>query len=880
MEGDCEANTKGIDCSVGGLVWVRRRNGSWWPGRIMGLDELSESCLVSPRSGTPVKLLGREDASVDWYNLEKSKRVKAFRCGEYDECIEKAKAAAAQLNKKTVKYARREDAILHALELESARKSNEAQEFCLRMDYPDDTDYDTWSRQSQKMFGPIQENEHTAGKVSSTEGNSAQELTQSGISFEDPDHISMPTGHAQKKKRKTPNDSEDDGTEGTKRMRGLEDLGMRVALKRKSNMHFPIEGSIELVQLDSASLSDSNIGNSLSNGSPVNSSRVYCSSLKKRQSQVNNVYEGLKRKNRRRPLTKVLESTAMVAVPVVCEQSASPGGSSFQGITDSKISTIESIESKKTSFSVIINNNSDSTGASCEKETSLNASEQICDAGVDVAHFHSEMKDGEFSSMSELPDNDCSDSLFDVPFVAEEKHNGGFSTVFASCSSGKLQTGAVGMQASYCSQFGPTHLRAEGLDESGSTSFAALDCNASHRIEKGSSKWQSKGKRNMRNLRKKTSKNLKSRRPINYDDQEDAYLVDVQQADEFSVGLNRKVGINSFERSHTSENCAQQARTKLLSEDLKDASRNWNKQYSQREYQVGQPRYLNSIKYGRQVSGHREVAFHTAESKDGLSLSNEKYVVARPTTQVRNKESFLTRRMPVSPLMSHRSLPLHQSRFTTYPRYQTAGAPRRNISGTSTLFDVNLDVRASYRGQHVPLVSLMSKLNGKAIIGHPVTVEVLDTGYRDLQTSNTNYCAASSGTELYDISKENISDQSINVSNSSPIPEEGDNAGVNLQAETVEPQSNQALAKHLTVQPTLLPKKSPKFKKSGLLSKKTRKLSSLTVSQDHREGRKPVVENSGPVIACVPLKVVFSRLKAAVNCSTRPVHHVSASTNP
>lgn len=59
-----EASNKGIDASVGGLVWVRRRNGSWWPGRILGLDELSEGCLVSPRSGTPVKLLGREDASV------------------------------------------------------------------------------------------------------------------------------------------------------------------------------------------------------------------------------------------------------------------------------------------------------------------------------------------------------------------------------------------------------------------------------------------------------------------------------------------------------------------------------------------------------------------------------------------------------------------------------------------------------------------------------------------------------------------------------------------------------------------------------------------------------------------------------------------------
>jgi hypothetical protein len=54
----------------------------------------------------------------DWYNLEKSKRVKAFRCGEFDACIEKAEATQGTLVKKREKYARREDAILHALELE------------------------------------------------------------------------------------------------------------------------------------------------------------------------------------------------------------------------------------------------------------------------------------------------------------------------------------------------------------------------------------------------------------------------------------------------------------------------------------------------------------------------------------------------------------------------------------------------------------------------------------------------------------------------------------------------------------------------------------------------------------------------------------------
>ena len=49
---------------VGSLVWVRRHNGSWWPGRIAGTDKLPALPLMSPKFGTLVKLLGREDASV------------------------------------------------------------------------------------------------------------------------------------------------------------------------------------------------------------------------------------------------------------------------------------------------------------------------------------------------------------------------------------------------------------------------------------------------------------------------------------------------------------------------------------------------------------------------------------------------------------------------------------------------------------------------------------------------------------------------------------------------------------------------------------------------------------------------------------------------
>ncbi|XP_078431999.1 uncharacterized protein LOC144703647 [Wolffia australiana] len=114
-----------VDETPGSLVWVRRRNGSWWPGRILGIDELPESCSISPKEGTPVKLLGREDGSMDWYNLEKSKRIKAFRCGEHDGCIDKARAldAVQSTRVKERKYAKREEAILHALEIERALQS-------------------------------------------------------------------------------------------------------------------------------------------------------------------------------------------------------------------------------------------------------------------------------------------------------------------------------------------------------------------------------------------------------------------------------------------------------------------------------------------------------------------------------------------------------------------------------------------------------------------------------------------------------------------------------------------------------------------------------------------------------------------------------------
>lgn len=76
-------------------------------------------------------------------------------------------------------------------------------------------------------------------------------------------------------------------------------------------------------------------------------------------------------------------------------------------------------------------------------------------------------------------------------------------------------------------------------------------------------------------------------------------------------------------------------------------------------------------------------------------------------------------------------------------------------------------------------------------------------------------------------------------------------------------------------------RKSSKSKKSGLLNKKIRKLSSLTGHRQSEEKRKPVVDKlKGPVIACIPLTIVFSRINEALSGQARSTHRAVSTTNP
>ncbi|TYI09804.1 hypothetical protein ES332_A09G098100v1 [Gossypium tomentosum] len=289
---------------------------------------------------------------------------------------------------------------------------------------------------------------------SEDDSDSALELSSPFISFEEPNHINGTKMHSMLvKKTNTPNDSKDDGAERIKRMRGLEDLGMGVESKRKAEA----PGLLELVQQDNASLYGSNNGHCLSNGD-------HSSLIKRKRSQLANVHKFSKRKYHWRPLTKVLASTALVSVPVVCGEVPSSSGLCLMGLSDKKFPGMDFNESGESVYAVINNNNtinnSDNTGISC-----------------------------------------ILGQLFDVPFVEDKP------SAVVSCPSAIPEVGDLGRRA-----------KIEGHNESGFTRLVAIDTNStSQRMEEGATDWQLKGKRKMRQISKFHKRGL--RKYVHMDDE-------------------------------------------------------------------------------------------------------------------------------------------------------------------------------------------------------------------------------------------------------------------------------------------------------------------------------------------------------------------------
>ncbi|XP_037495407.1 uncharacterized protein At1g51745 [Jatropha curcas] len=371
--------------------------------------------------------------------------------------------------------------------------------------------------------------------------------------------------------------------------------------------------------------------------------------------------------------------------------------------------------------------------------------------------------------------------LFDVAFIwATEKQSTGLSPVLVS-SSGRHQGGGLGRQPSQSCHAEAVSLKNGGLNESGSTSSGAVHVNnISQRMEKDTSKWQLKGKRNSRHISKNRKQDRRKYMVMDMDNEPAPYLAGIEHSDGFFPVSDQRVDCDGSRRSLASFNCKV------------DGVRDWSKSFS-----------------------HRDMRGAIGD----VSLPPQ------------------------------RSLPYRQSRFTVNSRYQTSDFPGRTITD-SKLYDVKLEVKANYQPQNVPLVSLMSKLNGKAIIGRPLTVECVDDGFCDL-IIRSNECDPTRASAL---DAAELGHAAMRNSDAGRIP-----------------------AKHMTMQARFSPSKSPK-RKCVLLPKKIRKLSTLTGNKE--EYRKPVVEKlKGPVIACIPLKLVFSRINEAVNGSARQTNRALTSSN-
>ncbi|CAN7112974.1 hypothetical protein HID58_003867 [Brassica napus] len=528
-----------VDWKVGSIVWVRRRNGSWWPGRILGQDDLDSNTITSPRSGTPVKLLGREDASVDWYNLEKSKRVKPFRCGDFDDCIEKVETSQGLTVRKREKYARREDAILHALELEKEILKKEVE---VETSKPRDNAHD--------------------------------------ISNGTCNHVGDDVMHLEKGKVEDHQPSCED--EVRPRMRGLVEFGLRTSSSKRKF--------------------------SSSNGPDAS-------------------FKSLARSN---------------------SSASSSGDHSMERPTYTlgKEKTRSSMEAKRTKYMFAPNESNDVLDRHEGLPSHREAMHSSFPGGGSRYYDHPDfLQDTEYvSSESETDSSDMEeDTDDDIHLLSGAgRHSGQHNTFNRHMSAEDESTS--GEEDCYESSISGDsyHLYSQDPDNGVGTV----------------SKWQLKGKRNMRNLPRRSARKREMHRN---------HLEDGRRYSEYKRrGFGQKpmgYGLDS-------------------SDGTDDTDPN------ERQFGDDDDDYRLSTMF---ASGCKNIY-----SRDMLDWDDDPW------------EGQIGLKKHEGSDASHR----HLGRRKTYP----------------PLMDVDLEVQGSYRKGPVPFVSLMSKLNGRAIIGHPVEVQVLADG--------------------------------------------------------------------------------------------------------------------------------------------------------
>jgi len=742
-EEEFPAGVTGADAEVGALVWVRRRNGSWWPGRILGQDELPENCVVPPRSaGTPIKLLGRPDGSIDWYNLEKSKRVKAFRCGEYEECIEKAKLLACQ-QKRTYnegKYVRREDAIMHALEIERSR-------------FPDE-DGDDATCASQNTYSAKSKNKrssHVERDKYGIEGNSVQGLSQASL-FKLPQNMSSSStryASSSRKKRKASKKFQDDTVKGFRRMRDL--IGSNKVPKQKPSAGSFSNGSQDLPLFESGS----SFGYELSSTNGINKSNQSSHSLTKRKrSNIGQAYENSRKKDRRRPLSKLCEDSPL-RVPSYWD----PSGKSSFWYPGNKLSIVFESNRGESAFSENVN---------CSYSSGASSVETLADTLCRGAAKASQLKGSEVFDGTGFHNDGCSDDdeFLDAPLMEEVVTAEGHLHTRRSCTSVKDEILKHNTQTTDYSKERIPSLNGNTSSKNRNIQVTPV----SYKTNKNSLVQQYEG----------TTK--------------------CKEQDEDVTGLEARVGTASLSKPT-------------------DLGNNMKFVLVPPDVVVGVMGQHNA------ESGHEhDESFET--------LSNHSY-----SEKVKAASPYYG--SPLQVILPEQKPDMKSTRCPVVK-------PIKSVHTDYKLYGVELAAEGTYKGHRAPLVSLMSQWNRKPVLGYPLPVVVLDDSC-PVESRDNHHLASSSLNHL-------------------------------LKSEVAEPRQQRSshasrlkLSGRKKISEHDMDKSwRPHTKKSESSPRKMRRLSSFASSRRESAKRNTLVRKiGGSTIACIPVRLVFSRINEALSFPVR-----------
>ncbi|KAG1355417.1 hypothetical protein COCNU_07G015290 [Cocos nucifera] len=769
----------------------------------------------------------------DWYNLEKSKRVKAFRCGDFDACIERAEAAQGVPIKKREKYARREDAILHALELEKKQLEMKQQKSGVSSNSMANKPSSAMKKEVNSSSETSMRNEEPGVHGKHTSHKTQMLSSRDGLSHEEDN-----TGNSMyinKGKNDNQVGLEEDIPENVPRMRGLQDFGLRIAAsKRKPSAsvdnHMDISNAGHIV------------GGASHNGSSKNSLP------NKRTRSHGGIFEEslVKKRDRRRPLNQVLQSSPKLPSPQSFQPDRDRGIDSMRGEKD-HTGVIHWTRSRCFNLPADSNDPLDHGGYP-EKMPGTQFGMENClqQSGTSTDEYAS-------SGLMEVDDSDLSGKAYLETDIDKEANLLGDTTK-------SLVSGATGCEPS-----------ANQVSEK----FTCVDNNevppSSHvpqlrpqehttNVSDDMGKWGVKGKRSARNIAKHHIHVMDGKISVLSSDKRSGSIGGTMYETKGSSLRMGRMGASSQWTSghgfYNKEFNHADDEVDLISKDLGRAEKLTG---------YGKRRYSSVLKAAR-GRGRSHTSF-----KD---LENDAHMI--------------------SPSVWKSGGPSHGARKAYWEDsdkcYKPVYAARHGDKMRPMLFDVDLKVKASYQGERVPLVSLMSRLNGKAIVGHPVQIEMLEDGSTDPLVSRNVFCVDDS-TAPPPVWRTARRTAMQRVPRSNPLVLDGEDANGLRYTDRESKPSLTKYSGHFNQQDNLAkkslsqsrrPSSGKSQKKSSrrviLSSQKTRPLSSIGTESKlggENRGAKPVrissilgglikPEETVPLVTCVPVRVAFSRIREAV----------------